>query len=88
METAHFARPDIQVSVDVTPMKMKMDIAMPCGLVVNELLSNEYTHALPAGKGGTILLTFGLREGFYRLIVSDDGVGLPSGFLVDSCGTK
>ena len=87
METTHFARPDIQVSVDVVPLKMKMDVAMPCGLVVNELLSNGYAHAFPVGRGGTILLTFGLHESFYRLMVSDDGVGLPSGFRIDSCGT-
>jgi len=86
METTHFARPDIEVSVDVAPLKMKMDVAMPCGLVVNELLSNGYAHAFPAGRGGTIRLAFGLREGFYRLMVSDNGVGLPSDFIIDSCG--
>ncbi len=87
MEATHFARPDIQVSADVAPVEMKMNIAMPCGLVVNELLSNAYAHAFPAGRGGTILLTFGVRKKFYRLSVSDDGVGLPPGFLVDSCKT-
>ncbi|MBI4720772.1 MAG: hypothetical protein HY770_06055 [Chitinivibrionia bacterium] len=56
-------------------------------VLLHSHLLHAYAHAFPAGRGGTILLTFGVRKKFYRLSVSDDGVGLPPGFLVDSCKT-
>jgi two-component sensor histidine kinase len=57
---------------------LSVDVAVPCGLIVNELFSNALKHAFPADRHGTI--SAHLRDGSdgrCTLTVSDDGVGLP-----------
>ncbi len=62
-------------------MGVLIDTAIPCGLILNELISNALEHAFPRESSGTLLL--GLRrlpDGLIRLEVSDDGIGPPPGF--------
>lgn len=63
---------------------LEMDYAIPCGLIVAEALSNSLKYAFPAGRHGTISisLTHDSQERL-RLIVADDGVGLPEGMDID-----
>lgn len=73
-------REDVAVRVEVEPISLDLDTAVPCGLIVNELVSNSLRHAYPGGDGGdvTVRMTAG-PSGALRLEVSDDGVGLPEG---------
>lgn len=71
------------IELDVTPLKTHVDLerAVPCGLIVNELVSNALKHAFPEG-GGAITVSLSPNEGNedtsqYELRVEDDGVGLP-----------
>jgi two-component sensor histidine kinase len=58
-----------------------IDSAIPCGLIVNELISNILEHAFPAGRGGAITARLGKMEsGEIWLSIADDGVGVPPGF--------
>lgn len=58
-----------------------IDSAIPCGLIVNELISNAQKHAFPDGRPGRISIRLRRSEaGAIRLDVSDDGVGFPRGF--------
>lgn len=60
---------------------LDIDQATPCGLIVNELISNALKHAFPSGKiGGKIGVEIGRDEATaaYQLVVWDDGVGIPS----------
>jgi PAS domain S-box-containing protein len=60
-----------------------IDTAIPCGLLLHELLSNCVKHAFPGGRGGTIGVTLCQHpQGPYVLTVRDDGVGLPPGLDV------
>ncbi|HKG15314.1 MAG TPA: histidine kinase dimerization/phosphoacceptor domain -containing protein [Pyrinomonadaceae bacterium] len=73
----------VRLGVEAEDVLLGVDTAIPCGLIINELVSNSLKHAFPDGKGGSIKIT--LRpEGRERLklCVSDDGVGLPDGFDV------
>ncbi len=68
----------IGLRIDVQDIALKMDTAIPCGLIIIELISNSLKHAFPEGRGGEVFI--GLRSqdhGYLRLTVSDDGVGLP-----------
>jgi PAS domain S-box-containing protein len=70
----------VRLSIDLDDVQMNLDSAVPCGLVVNELVSNALRHAFPNGAEGEIQV--GVRRGSdasIRLVVSDNGVGLPSG---------
>jgi two-component sensor histidine kinase len=68
-----------------------MDLATPCGLLVNELLTNSLKHGFPAGRGGTIRVQLqplpapapehlATASAPWHLRVSDNGVGLPADF--------
>jgi two-component sensor histidine kinase len=59
-----------------------MDLATPCGLLVNELIANSLKHGFPDGHSGEVLLQLQPVPGCpeLRLCVSDTGVGLPHDF--------
>lgn len=70
----------IRTEVRLEPLQCHRDIALPCGLIVNELLSNAFKYAFPGGKSGGIRVA--LRrgsQGKVHLMVRDNGVGLPPG---------
>jgi two-component sensor histidine kinase len=58
---------------------VSVNVALPAGMVVNELLSNALKHAFAGRDGGTITLHSLSEDGGCRVIIADDGVGLPDG---------
>jgi two-component sensor histidine kinase len=71
----------IELTVSVDDVPLGIDAAVPCGLIVNELVSNSLKHAFPEGREGTISIELSRREdaGDYVLTVGDDGIGFPAG---------
>jgi len=73
---------DISFSLQMAGVEVNLDIAVPCGLILNELITNAYKHAFPAGQPGEICVSFQERRGTvptFELTVADNGVGLPAG---------
>ena len=72
---------DIQVDIDAAGASLDVATAMPCGLIVNELVTNAFKHAFPAGVRDRGRVTVGLshESGTVRLEVTDDGVGMRGG---------
>jgi two-component sensor histidine kinase len=73
-ESAH-----VRLTVTADDVPLSIAKAVPCGLIINELVSNALKYAFPHGRGGEISVA--LRPGpDQRLILSvaDDGVGLPA----------
>ena len=72
----------VQLDLDVEPIELDVAQAMPCGLVVNELVTNMLKHAFPPGFQGqpTASVTLQNDRETCRLTVADNGVGLPPGF--------
>jgi len=72
---------NISLHVDVKDVVFGVDTAIPCGLVINELLSNTLKHAFPEDRKGEIKVT--LKKGedkaglLYDLTISDNGIGMP-----------
>src|SRR5262249_31439684 len=65
---------------ELEPVIMGADMAVPCGLILNELVSNAFKHGFPGGSGGEIKLTLhSTPGGRYTLRVQDSGVGIPPG---------
>jgi len=58
---------------------LSIDRAIPCGLLLNEVISNSFKHAFIGRERGEISVDFRRLNGHYELAVRDDGVGLPSG---------
>lgn len=61
--------------IDAIPLNIEM--AIPCGLILNELLTNALKHAFPNGRRGVIEITFKKQKGQCVLLFHDNGVGLP-----------
>jgi two-component system, sensor histidine kinase PdtaS len=68
----------IRLKVRLQPLHCHRDVALPCGLIVNELLSNAFKYAFPGEKSGEVRIEL-WREtnGTVHLLVGDTGVGLP-----------
>ncbi|MBM3133760.1 MAG: sensor histidine kinase [Chloroflexi bacterium] len=71
----------ITLSVEVAPVSLDVETAMPCGLIVNELVTNALKYAFPAGvkEADEVRVEFRAEDATYTLVVSDNGVGLPPG---------
>ena len=68
----------VKLEVEVGEVALGVDKAIPCGLILNELITNALKHAFPQDRGGTIRVELGQTAGGrVRLAVKDDGVGLP-----------
>lgn len=67
---------EIALKLEVEDVSLGVDTAIPCGLIINELVSNSLKHAFPEKKGE---IKIGLRSEneTIELIVSDNGVGIP-----------
>jgi two-component sensor histidine kinase len=79
VEQVH-AQPGIELDRSVTYCPISIDVAMPAGLLVNELLTNAFKHAFAGKERGRITLECRHDGGIQtRIVVSDDGVGLPAG---------
>ena len=69
----------VQLATDVRDIWLSIDAAVPCGLIVNELISNCLKHAFRERERGSICIEFvPLNDSEVMLRVSDDGVGLPA----------
>ncbi|MGK5090869.1 histidine kinase dimerization/phosphoacceptor domain -containing protein [Deltaproteobacteria bacterium TL4] len=68
----------ITITKKVLEVSLDIQKAIPCGLIINELLSNVFKHAFKEGEKGTVQISFFQdNEGLYTLLVSDNGMGLP-----------
>ena len=66
--------------VEIGPLELGVDKAIPAGLILNELISNALKHAFPEGRSGFLLIEGKLHHGRIELSVQDDGVGM-RGFI-------
>ena len=67
----------IKLNIDLEDIMLDIDISIPLGLIVNELVTNSLKHAFPNGKSGKINIKFHKSDNKYILTVSDNGIGFP-----------
>ncbi len=70
----------IEMVTDFDDVDLMLDQAIPCGLLVNELITNALKYAWKEGEAGTIRISFKQQDQWALLEISDDGVGLPFDF--------
>ncbi len=81
------SRPDIAVELTDSGGSLHIDEALPLGIVAAELVDNAFAHAFPGKTAGTVRLGAAASGAAgIRLVVSDDGVGLPGGAAEDGLG--
>jgi len=70
---------EIALHVDVGDLMLDLDQAIPCGLMLNELISNSLKYAFPDERQGEIHVRLGATtDGHVELVVGDNGIGLPA----------
>ena len=71
----------ISISVEAEGIGFDMDTAMPCGLLITEIVSNSLKYAFPHHREGKISVEFKkVPEKKVQMTISDNGIGLPPGF--------
>ncbi len=80
--TSYLINPDrITLKLDVDSMNLLIDTAVPCGLVLNELISNSFKHAFPDDRKGAVTIKAERdRDHNLKIYYHDNGIGLPPDF--------
>ncbi|MBL7149200.1 MAG: PAS domain S-box protein, partial [Candidatus Cloacimonetes bacterium] len=67
----------VKLELKVAKHSIDMNKAIPCGLIVNELLSNSLKHAFPKGRSGKIVVGLSINKNDeFELTVEDNGIGM------------
>jgi len=79
-----YATANIQLTTDVQCLRLSIARAVPCGLILNELMTNALKHAFPRGRSGVIHISIRrISDCECLLNVSDNGIGLTAALLPD-----
>jgi two-component sensor histidine kinase len=78
----------VRLNVESDDITLRIDDMVPCGLAISELISNSLKYAFPDGREGEInIRVTSTPEGGVKLVVRDDGVGLPAELDIRTTGT-
>ena len=77
----HFYQVEDRIQVEILgdSFTLALERAVPCGLLLNELISNVCKHSFPSNRSGKLTVFLGRKGDDFRLEVADSGVGLPEG---------
>ena len=80
---------NVHFDIQVENIPLSIDTAIPCGLIINELVSNSIKYAFPDKRKGIIKIILEKEKSsrFYRLIVKDNGIGMKSAENVEKADT-
>lgn len=88
-----FGSPFIRCEISSSGVEMPLDLAVPCGMIISELVTNALKYAFPladlkaADRVDCILVGMSHEQDTYTLSVADNGIGLPPGFDLQSART-
>ena len=85
-----YGRPEggISMQYELEEVFLNLDTSIPCGLIINEVVSNCLKYAFAGKEKGVIRIEFSkLSDGKLKLIIGDDGIGLPSNFDIENAET-
>ena len=79
---------NVSLNIDVADVVFGVDTAIPCGLIINELVSNSLKYAFPGGKEGEIKIALCSTDGEeIELTVSDNGISIPDELDLTNTGS-
>jgi PAS domain S-box-containing protein len=88
MRAASSSATSVALEFTLADITLPIDTAIPCGLILNELITNALKHAFPGGRQGRIRISIAQPDaGRLQLSVIDNGVGMPAGIDVRHCRT-
>ena len=88
LRQTYMLKSNSQLNLDLEEIYLGVDTAIPCGLVISELVTNAFKYAYPTGQNGDIWIRLHrTKTGANLLSVSDHGVGLPAGLDINDTET-
>ena len=76
-------RSKIKVTVEAGGLFLPIELALPCGMIINELLTNVFKYAFPGEMTGTALVRVTSDQDHMKITVADSGMGLPADMDVE-----
>src|SRR5208337_226293 len=70
----------ITMEINVEDVELDLESAVPCGLIINELLTNAFKYAFPDNREGVLSVHLTKNDDTCTLTIKDNGIGLPEGF--------
>lgn len=77
----------ISLNINCAKIILNLDVSIPLGLIINELVTNAIKHAFPGGKKGFISINLATQNNFVLLTVEDNGVGVQQDLKPENSGT-
>lgn len=77
---------DIKTEIYLEDLKIGIDTAIPCGLIINELVTNSLKYAFP-DKKGILKIELIPISNYIKLVVADNGIGLPPNIDLENTNT-
>ena len=78
----------VRLTTELEPVQLSIELAVPFGLILNEMMTNALKHAFPDGRGGEVRLVVSHAEGGGCVLrILDDGVGMGPNVAADGEGT-
>ncbi len=78
----------VSFKFDIEDVFLPIDIGIPCGLIINELISNSFKHAFPNHEKGIIKIVLQKQDnGSYRMSVTDNGIGIDPTFRPENANS-
>lgn len=74
----------INIKQEIDNILIPVDLVIPIGIILNELITNSFKHAFPDKQEGSITVRTVEQEGNFILEVRDNGIGIPHGVRVES----
>ncbi|NGP88861.1 PAS domain S-box protein [Fodinibius halophilus] len=75
---------DVSISIDADPIDFTISQAIPCGLILNELITNAYKHAFVNQEKGKININISNKDGQIYMTVKDNGIGISEEVSLDN----
>lgn len=76
IDTYHVDKSKVELDMEIEDFELSLDDSVPCGLMINEIISNSLKHAFPDGKNGKISLRMFKEKEEMVLQIADNGIGL------------
>ncbi len=73
---------EIRLHMEIATGHLSLDKMIPCGLIINELMSNCFKYAFKGRNEGDIWVDYSVDNDYHKLIIRDNGIGLPADFSV------
>ncbi len=84
-DSYNFENKSIDVKLEVDNVNITLDQSIPCGLILNELVSNSFEHAFKGRDSGVLLIQFKeQQDGSIKFVIRDDGVGFPDNYSMET----